>query len=142
MPASNQCQGACLCGAVDLTVTVNSHDVDACHCHMCQKWGGGHLLAVECDEQVSIGGEENVGVYASSDWAERGFCRQCGTHLFYRLKEGGHYAVPAGLINNGEPWVLNQQIFIDEKPAFYAFANSTRNMTGAEVFEAFANSKD
>ncbi len=30
------------------------------------------------------------------------------------------------------------QIFIDEKPAYYDFANKTHNMTGAEVFAAFA----
>ena len=30
------------------------------------------------------------------------------------------------------------QIFIDEKPAYYDFANKTKNMTGAEVFAAFA----
>lgn len=142
MSAPRECQGACLCGAVSLSVTVSSHNVDACHCHMCRTWGGGPFLGIECDQQVSIRGEENVSVYASSDWAERGFCNQCGTHLFYRLKEGGHYAVPVGLIDNGEPWVLDQQIFIDEKPAFYAFANSTRNMTGAEVFEAFMGSND
>ena len=23
----------------------------------------------------------------SSAWAERGFCKNCGSHLFYRLKE-------------------------------------------------------
>lgn len=142
MSATNECQGACLCGAVSLSVTLNNHDVSACHCHMCQKWGGGPLLAIECDQQVSISGEESVGVYASSDWAERGFCRECGTHLFYRLREGGHYAIPAGLIDGGGPWVLEQQIFIDEKPDYYAFANPTKNMTGAEVFEAFAGSTD
>ena len=137
MSASKKCQGACLCGAVSLSITVNSHEVDVCHCHMCRTWGGGPLLAVECDGQVNMRGEENVGVYASSDWAERGFCRQCGTHLFYRLKKGGHYAIPTGLIDNGEPWMLKQQIFIDEKPATYSFAETTQMMTGAEVMAAF-----
>lgn len=142
MSASKKCQGACLCGAVSLSITVNSHSVGACHCHMCQTWGGGPLLAVECDEQVDIHGKENVGVYASSDWAERGFCRQCGTHLFYRLRQGGHYEIPVGLLDSGESWDFDHQIFIDEKPKFYDFANSTRNMTGAEAFEAFTGSTD
>ena len=140
MSTINECQGTCLCGAAGLSVTLNSHDVSACHCQMCQKWGGGPFLAIESDQQVNIHGEENVGIYASSDWAERGFCRQCGTHLFYRLKEGTHYAIPAGLIDGDKSWVLEQQIFIDEKPDYYAFANSTKNMTGTEVFEAFTGS--
>ena len=33
------------------------------------------------------------------------------------------------------------QIFIDEKPAYYDFANKTKNMTGAEVFAAFGASQ-
>mgnify|MGYP000675211619 CR=1 FL=1 len=32
------------------------------------------------------------------------------------------------------------QIFIDEKPAYYCFANETHNMTGAEVFAQFGAS--
>jgi hypothetical protein len=34
--------------------------------------------------------------------------------------------------------VLTSQIFIDEKPAYYTFANQTKTMTGAEVFAMFA----
>lgn len=139
MSANHQCQGACLCGAVNLKVTVTEHKVSACHCQMCQTWGGGPLLAVDCKDQVSFSGENNISVYASSEWAERGFCRHCGTHLFYRLKEGGHYEIPTGLIDNGEPWEMALQIFIDEKPAHYDFANATRTLTGAEAFEAFSN---
>ena len=35
-------------------------------------------------------------------------------------------------------YAFTSQIFIDEKPAYYDFANKTHNMTGAEVFAAFA----
>lgn len=133
-------KGHCLCQAVTLTVTLSNRNVDACHCHMCRTWGGGPLLALESDAPVEIDGEEHVTVYGSSDWAERGFCRHCGSHLFYRLKEGDHYAIPVGLIDAGEAWTFTSQIFIDEKPSFYDFANETTKMTGKEVFEAFATS--
>lgn len=32
------------------------------------------------------------------------------------------------------PFVFDHQVFIDEKPDFYAFANQTRKPTGAELF--------
>ncbi|EPC02326.1 hypothetical protein L861_14920 [Litchfieldella anticariensis FP35 = DSM 16096] len=137
MSTTNEYRGRCLCGAVSLTVKADNHDVGACHCNMCQTWGGGPLLALESVKEVKIDGEGEVTVFQSSDWAERGFCRQCGTHLFYRLRDGNHYAVPVGLVDRGEPWNFTAQIFIDEKPAFYDFANQTKNMTGQEVFEAF-----
>jgi len=47
-------------------------------------------MAVPCADTVSFAGEENVAVYKSSDWAERGFCKQCGTHLFYRFHGNQH----------------------------------------------------
>ncbi|MEQ9448085.1 MAG: GFA family protein, partial [Rhodospirillaceae bacterium] len=72
----------------------------ACHCGTCRKWGGGPLLAVDCGEHVTIDGEENVSIYQSSDWAERGFCGKCGTHLFYRLTQQPFYVIPVGLFGD------------------------------------------
>ncbi|MFN3985236.1 MAG: GFA family protein [Rhodocyclaceae bacterium] len=131
-------QGRCLCGAVTLSVVAKGEKIGACHCSMCRKWSGGPMLAVECEDDVSIEGGEHLTVYASSDWAERGFCGTCGTHLFYRLRDGTHYAVPVGLLEDSPAWSFDSQIFIDEKPAYYSFANPTRNLTGAEVFALYA----
>lgn len=94
-------------------------------------------MTIEATEGVQVSGGENLGVYVSSAWAERGFCRQCGSHLFYRMQEGEHYFIPAGLFNE-ELMKLDHQVFIDEKPGYYAFAQETHCLTGAEVFEHFA----
>lgn len=137
MSESFEVSGQCLCGAVRLTARVARPVVDACHCSMCRRWSGGPMMAVEADGEVAFEGEGNVAVHASSDWAERGFCRQCGTHLFYRLKAHVHYALPVGLLDTPLDWAFKTEIFVDEKPGFYEFANETRRMTGQEVFEAF-----
>lgn len=129
--------GRCLCGEVTVSINAEHTVVDACHCSMCRNWGGGPFLGVECRDGVEISGEEKVSVFKSSDWAERGFCRQCGTHLYYHLKNSNHYALPVGLFSDDASWQFKMQIFIDEKPAFYAFANETKNLTGAEVFALF-----
>ncbi|WP_295461638.1 GFA family protein [uncultured Pseudomonas sp.] len=125
--------GQCLCGAVQLDCRLDNTDVSACHCQTCRRWGGGPLLAVECAQPPVIGGGDALGIHASSDWAERGFCIHCGTHLFYRLKAEPHYAIPVGLLE-GEDWTLASEVFIEEKPAWYCFANQTRQLTGAELF--------
>jgi hypothetical protein len=109
---------------------------------MCRKWGGGALLVVECGSNVSFGGEENIGIYESSEWAERGFCKQCGSHLFYKLKQNGQYYIPVGLFAPAEGLVFDHQVFIDEKPEYYSFANETRNLTGAELFAQFASQSE
>ncbi len=130
--------GSCLCGAVRMHVQKRDNHVGACHCGMCRKWGGGPLLAVDCGTDVTLEGEEHVTVYNSSEWAERGFCNRCGSHLFYRLKETRQHFVPAGLLDGSDDLVFDHQVFIDRKPAYYRFANETENMTEAEVFAKYA----
>lgn len=138
----NVAKGSCLCGAVSVSAANMSKQVGACHCNMCRKWGGGALLVVECGSDVSFEGEENIGVYQSSAWAERGFCKKCGSHLFYRLKDNNHYYIPVGIFNNSEHLVFDLQVFIEEKPDYYSFANDTKNMTGEELFAMFSSSSE
>jgi len=133
-----EAKGHCLCGEVEIKTLFMSPDVGACHCSMCRKWGGGPLLAVDCNADVTFSGENSISVYSSSDWAERGFCAKCGTHLFYRLKQNGQYIVPVGLFDGVESVNFDHQIFIEEKPEYYSFVNETKNMTGEEVFAQFS----
>ena len=139
MHDANGKKGKCLCGAVHISATAMSKRVGACHCGMCRKWTGGPLLAVDCGSDVAFTGKESVSTFVSSEWAERGFCNKCGSHLFYRLRTQDRYIVPIGLFDTYEDVVFDHQIFIDEKPALYAFANDTKNVTGAEVFAQFAD---
>jgi hypothetical protein len=142
MSKSVKLAGRCLCGAVRVAAQVPEAHFGACHCSMCRRWTGGPLLAVHCGTEVKFTGEEQIATYASSEWAERGFCRRCGTHLFYRLKQDGQYALPLGLLDEGPAWSFAEEIFIDEQPGYYEFANPTRRMTGAEAFAAFAPQED
>jgi len=130
-------KGQCLCGAVKFTVKNISNKVDACHCGMCRRWGGGPLMVIGCGSDIEYEGKENITVYDSSEWAERGFCKRCGSHLFYRLKEVKDHQIPVGLFEDQESFNFNLQVFIDRKPSFYSFANKTIEMTEAEVIEKY-----
>lgn len=129
--------GQCLCGAVRITASAAGDAVCACHCKMCLRWGGGPFMEVECGDSVDIEGEEQVTVYSSSDWAERGFCAACGTHLFYRLKETQQHMIPIGFFGDDDSLVFAKQVFVDERPHYYRFADKTAEMTGAECFAAY-----
>jgi hypothetical protein len=142
MAGGNEIMGSCLCGAVRITTKVTHDRVAACHCRMCRKWGGGPFLAVECRGDVHFDGIDDISIFSSSEWAERGFCRTCGSHLFYRLKGKGHYELPIGLFENQDRWVFDTQIFVDEKPSYYSFANETTNLTGSQVFAQHATRTD
>lgn len=129
--------GSCLCGAITLSLTLDDAHVSACHCGMCRKWAGGPALTVESKQPLRITAGTPT-LYDSSDWAERGFCGQCGTHLFYRLKAGGFESIPVGVLDGDDAWALTLQVYVDHKPAWYAFANPTQNLTQAEVEALFS----
>ena len=133
-------QGQCLCGCVRVIAHSAGNEVGACHCSMCRQWGGGPFMEINCGTKVDFEGEENISTFTSSEWAERGFCSRCGTHLFYRLKDSGQTMVPVGLFDSDENLEFKHQVFIDEKPSFYSFSNRTHNMTGAEIFAKFRSS--
>lgn len=137
MSHPQQKHGQCLCGAIHLTLSLDDASVSACHCSMCRKWSGGPLMVVHSAQPLRFSGAQPT-VYDSSDWAQRGFCGTCGTHLFYRLKAGGFDAVPVGVLDGDNDWTMNLQVYIDEKPAYYCFANQTQTLTGAEVVAQFS----
>ena len=129
-------KGQCMCGAVKLSATADKPSVVACHCDMCRRWSAGPFMSLNC-KSVTFEGEESVGKIRSSDWAERGFCTQCGANLFYRLIDSSDYQVAAGLFDDASALRLSLQVFTDRKPAFYEFANDTKMMTGAEVMALY-----
>ena len=92
--------------------------------------------------EATIKGEDNITAFTSSDWAERCFCKTCGTNLFYRVTAdgpmNGELHIGLGVLDNSNGIVMTEEIFIDEKPDGYAFAGETRKMTGAEIFAMFA----
>jgi hypothetical protein len=138
MSSSKQLNGQCLCGAVEISAEVANTHIGACHCSTCRRWGGGPFLSIDCGSSPNFKGQESIAYFKSSDWAQRAFCRHCGTHLFYLLNANNQHIMPVGLFGDGSDYQFDHQIFIDEKPDFYDFANKTKNMTGAEVFAQFA----
>lgn len=129
-------QGHCLCGAVRITAP-DTREVGACHCGFCRRWGGGPSLNAHCGPDVQFEGSEHISVFASSQWAERAFCGTCGTHLYYKLLPTGEYFVPAGVFDAAD-FELTAQIYVDNKPDYYAFANVTPMLTEAQVLAQFA----
>lgn len=133
--------GECLCGAVRFEGTATEPKVAACHCSMCRRWSSGPYFEVSC-EDAAFEGEDNITKIRSSEWAERAFCKRCGSNLFYRLIDSEEFQVSAGLLDDQSNLQLSLQVFIDEKPTFYTLADKTETMTAAEVYAAYAPPSD
>jgi hypothetical protein len=127
--------GRCLCGAVQFEVGEMESHYHACHCAMCRRWSGGApFFSVECRD-VELPSTAALGRYRSSSWAERGFCRECGSTLFYWFRPADSYAVSIGCFDDVEDLELSREIFIDRKPKSYALAGDHERWTEAETFE-------
>lgn len=133
-------RGRCLCGAVRFRAKAASHDVSVCHCGMCRRWTGGPLMYIDTEGAPLIEGLEDVGVYRSSESGERGFCKRCGSVLFWKVAGEDRYTFTAGSLDDLSGLVLAKEIFIEDKPQFYDFANPTEKLRGAEAMSAYASS--
>ena len=135
-------EGRCLCGAVTVRIAPPERHVEACHCSMCRRWGGSAFLSLKGVTDPKLDGDEHVGRYRSSKWAERGFCRSCGSGLYYLYTPKGLYAFAAGLFDDLEGYTLAEEIFVDDKPDYYDFAGERERLTGAEVMAKFGVGQD
>ncbi len=133
-----QTTGRCLCGTVKYQVQMAVDTYGVCHCDMCRRWTSGPFFAISCGTDVKFDGEQNIGRYRSSDWAERGFCKTCGSSLFYYIIANGQYRMAVGTMDDQTNLRLFRQVFIDEKPDGYDFANATDMLTGKEAFAPYA----
>ncbi|WP_076589146.1 GFA family protein [Vibrio ostreicida] len=138
MSDSNKKIATCLCGVVKIRVANVDPKFTVCHCSSCRKWGGGPLFMMQCGTNVEFEGRDAISEYDSSDWASRGFCQKCGTHLFSRFKKTGSYNVPVGLLPDTENLEMSMQYFSDLRPDYYCFSNNTPEMTEAEIYAYFS----
>jgi hypothetical protein len=127
-------KGQCLCSAVTFTADEVETDHHACHCGMCRRWSGGAPLLCTATKSVVFQGEENITRFESSSWAERGFCKTCGTALFYYLKPTRAYLMAIGSFDDQTRFQLTREIFIDRKPPGYAFVGDHPRWTEEETF--------
>lgn len=125
-------KGRCLCGAVEIELEAPHPEVDICHCRMCQRWTGSMYAGIEGDD-FTLTGEDHITAYRSSDWAERAFCRTCGSNLWYRFLPTGARTFLAGLFDLPAGLPIKHQIFVDEKPDWFDIAQQSEMKTGPEI---------
>lgn len=136
-------EGKCLCGKVKVEIAEAPKYFGVCHCLSCRTWTGGVFMSVDTGKNFKLSNEEHVGRYSSSEWAERGFCRECGSHLFFKMKKTNHYFFMLGLFGDKIAPSFDEQQYIDEKPHAYSFSEKTKVVTKAEMnqmLETYLNS--
>jgi hypothetical protein len=89
--------GGCQCGAVRFRATMMPADISYCHCRMCQRAVGNLFATLAMVRRDRVEWTKGApAVYESSTVAERGFCRDCGTPLFFRYKASPNFELTVG----------------------------------------------
>lgn len=112
--------GSCLCGAVRFRTRGPLRGVIYCHCSQCRKQSGHFYAATNVPEgNITIAGSENITWYEASSFASRGFCKTCGSLLFWKPRQDAYISVLAGLFD--EPTELEGQchIYVGDKGDYY-----------------------
>ena len=131
--------GTCLCGAVTLAVSGDpaamAADLSACHCDPCRRWSGAVLWGFEAPAD-GVRYEGPARAYRSSDFAQRAWCDECGTQLWFR-DDGGPYELNPGLFEETRDWPLARVVYADRAAAHARLAGGHPTVTKAE-YEARA----
>ena len=128
--------GHCLCGAVAFEAETMRDTLDACHCEQCRRWSGHYWASVNVKREALRfkSGEDRIGWFQSSDLVRRGFCRTCGSALFWHPNNHKEHsniiAIGAGALDRPTGVRLSEHIFVGSKGDYYDIADGLPQKQG------------
>ena len=118
--------GGCLCGDVAFVIDATLSGVVACHCSQCRITHGTFGPYVEADlDDFTMTEEKGLAWYRASDFARRGFCKTCGTTLFWRRDDAPRISISAGTLETPTGLKILGHIFVDDKTDFLDLTDGT-----------------
>ena len=124
--------GHCLCAAVRIELSEPGDRVEICQCKMCRRWGGAFYAGLTGSD-FTIHGLDKIGIYRSSEWAERAFCTACGSSLWFKFLPTGNRSFSAGLFDAADTALVEKEIFCDEAANWTCIEGEHQRMTRAEI---------
>ncbi len=113
-------KGSCECGAVAFELSGELRPPIACHCTQCRKTSGHYWSATQvATEDLKITKDDGLKWFRSSDWAQRGFCCECGSSLFWKMDGEGRTSVGAGTLDGDTGLQTEKHICMADKGDYY-----------------------
>ncbi len=120
MSTEQTANGGCLCGAVTYKVTGQLRPILYCHCEQCRRTSGHFVAATACRRsQLDINGEKDIKWYSSSPEAQRGFCRHCGSNMFWQPDPGRFWSIWAGTLDRPTGLKASSHIYVHMASDYY-----------------------
>lgn len=112
--------GGCLCGAVRYEVRGPLRQVVACHCEQCRRTSGHFVAATAArHEHFGLVKPDGLSWYRSSAEARRGFCRNCGSSLFWEPDDRRHISIMAGTLDRPTGLAMAGHLFAAAADDYY-----------------------
>src|SRR5215467_12625344 len=95
--------GGCCCGAVEIEVRGEPLEMGYCHCENCRRYSTAPVSAFTLwkrENVTLIKGAEFLGRFKSSDFSDRGYCTNCGSHISVDHPTLGLIDVRIGALRN------------------------------------------
>jgi hypothetical protein len=124
--------GGCLCGVVRFKTNGRLREVIACHCSQCRRQSGHFYAATSIEDTgLAVTGGENITWYGASETARRGFCRHCGSALFWKKSHGSAVtSILAGAFDQPSGLKLGHHIFCADKADYYEINDGLPQFAG------------
>jgi hypothetical protein len=102
-----------------------------CHCGQCRKFHG-HYGAYSnvATKAISITGYRNLKWYRSSSFARRGFCKECGSSLFWERLRSGTISIAAGTLDAPTRLRTIRHIFVAHMGDYYRITDKLQKLPG------------
>lgn len=112
--------GSCLCGSVAFTIDGDLSPPSLCHCGQCRKQSG-HVWSSTWTHQdnLSFTASDTLAWFRASDIARRGFCRSCGSFLFWQHNDEDTISISMGAFDTPTGLQLARHIFVADKGDYY-----------------------
>lgn len=124
--------GGCQCGAVRYSVGGPLRDVVNCHCGMCRREHGAFGPYSKAKKvNITVTKDDGLAWYQSSDIARRGFCRLCGSSLFWEPFEFDATGIVAGSLDGPTGLKTMGHIFVAEKSDFFDIHDNLPRFEGS-----------
>lgn len=113
--------GSCLCGAVRYEISGGLKQVVGCHCTMCRKQTGHYpAFTAAWNDEFQLTAEDGLKWYRSSEDSRRGFCKECGSVLFFVTNGSDKISITAGTLDGETGLETAAHIFVADKGDYYA----------------------
>jgi hypothetical protein len=113
--------GGCQCGAVRYALYAEPTNPHVCHCRMCQKAFGNYFAPLAGVPPRDFAWTKGTpGIFKSSEAAERGFCRDCGTPLSFRYVDKDRISVSLGSLDDPARMPPAKQYGLESRLPFLA----------------------